>query len=144
MKDITSFHTFHFFLLLMYAELAYTMVVTEKCDVYSFGVVALEILMGRYPGELMTSFSTSQSVMLNEILDQRLPPPNRLVAKDVFLAAAISFACLHTTPKSRPTMKWVSQEFLSHKKPVTNPLHLVSLWQLRNQENYTIGESETQ
>ena len=82
--------------------------------------------------------------MLNEILDQRLPPPNRLVAKDVFLAAAISFACLHTTPKSRPTMKWVSQEFLSHKKPVTNPLHLVSLWQLRNQENYMIGESETQ
>ena len=120
----------------MYAELAYTMVVTEKCDVYSFGVVALEILMGRHPGELMTSLSTSQSVMLNEILDQRLPPPNRLVAKDVFLAAAISFACLHT--------KWVSQEFLSHKKPVTNPLHLVSLWQLRNQENYTIGESETQ
>ncbi|XP_050271532.1 MDIS1-interacting receptor like kinase 2-like [Quercus robur] len=125
-------------------ELAYTMVVTEKCDVYSFGVVALEILTGRHPGELMTSFSTSQSVMLNEILDQRLPPPNRLVAKDVFLVAAISFACLHTKPKSRPTMKWVSQEFLSHKKPVTNPLHSVSLWQLRNQENYTIGESETQ
>ena len=143
MKDITSFHTFLFFFL-MYAELAYTMVVTEKCDVYSFGVVALEILMGRHPGELMTSLSTSQSVMLNELLDQRLPPPNCLVAKDVFLAAAISFACLHTTPKSRPTMKWVSQEFLSHKKPVTNPLHLVSLWQLRNQENYTIGESETQ
>ncbi|XP_050271535.1 MDIS1-interacting receptor like kinase 2-like isoform X2 [Quercus robur] len=125
-------------------ELAYTMVVTEKCDVYSFGVVALEILMGRHPGELMTLLSSSQSVMLNEILDQRLPPPNRLVAKDVFLVAAISFACLHTKPKSRPTMKWVSQEFLSHKKPVTNPLHSVSLWQLRNQENYIIGESETQ
>ncbi|XP_030948304.1 MDIS1-interacting receptor like kinase 2-like [Quercus lobata] len=125
-------------------ELAYTMVVTEKCDVYNFGVVALEILMGRHPGELMTSLSSSQSVMLNDILDQRLPPPNRLVAKDVFLVAAISFACLHTKPKSRPTMKWVSQEFLSHKKPVTNPLHSVSLWQLRNQENYIIGESETQ
>ena len=143
MKDITSFFTFHFFFL-MYAELAYTMVVTEKCDVYSFGVVALEILMGRHPGELMTSLSTSQSVMLNEILDQRLPPPNRLVAKDVFLVAAISFACLRNKPKSRPTMKWVSQEFLSHKKPVKNPLHSISLWQLRNQENYTIGESETQ
>ncbi|XP_050271533.1 MDIS1-interacting receptor like kinase 2-like [Quercus robur] len=38
-------------------ELAYTMVVTEKCDVYSFGVVALEILMGRHPGELMTLLS---------------------------------------------------------------------------------------
>ena len=55
----------------MYAELAYTMMVTEKCDIYSFGVVALEILMGRHPGELMTSLSTSQSVMLNEILDQK-------------------------------------------------------------------------
>ncbi|KAK9019255.1 hypothetical protein V6N11_053781 [Hibiscus sabdariffa] len=34
-------------------ELAYTMVVTEKCDVYSFGVLALEILMGKHPGELL-------------------------------------------------------------------------------------------
>uniref|UniRef100_A0A2N9HYM3 non-specific serine/threonine protein kinase n=1 Tax=Fagus sylvatica TaxID=28930 RepID=A0A2N9HYM3_FAGSY len=60
-------------------ELAYTMVVTEKCDVYSFGVVALEILMGKHPGELLSSLSSpssSQNVMLNEILDQRLPPPN--------------------------------------------------------------------
>ncbi|PON46621.1 Tyrosine-protein kinase [Parasponia andersonii] len=28
-------------------ELAYTMVLSEKCDVFSFGVVALETLMGR-------------------------------------------------------------------------------------------------
>ena len=119
------------------------MVVTEKCDVYSFGVVTLEILMGRHPGELLTSLSSSQSVMLNEILDQRLPPPNRLVAQDVFLVAAISFACLHTQPKSRPTMKWVSQTFLSHKKPAMYPIHSASLLQLRNQQTYTIGESET-
>ena len=110
------------------------MVVTEKCDVYSFGVVTLEILMGRHPGELLASLTSSQSVMLNEILDQRLPPPNQLVAQDVFLVAATSFACLHTQPKSRPTMKWVSQTFLSQKKPVMKPLHSVSLWQLRNQE----------
>uniref|UniRef100_A0A2N9IA44 non-specific serine/threonine protein kinase n=1 Tax=Fagus sylvatica TaxID=28930 RepID=A0A2N9IA44_FAGSY len=57
-------------------ELAYTMVVTEKCDVYSFGVVALEILMGKHPGELLSSLSSpssSQNVMLNEILDQPSP-----------------------------------------------------------------------
>ncbi|KAL1531761.1 MDIS1-interacting receptor like kinase 2-like [Salvia divinorum] len=30
-------------------ELAFTMVVTEKCDVYSFGVVALEIMFGDHP-----------------------------------------------------------------------------------------------
>ncbi|XP_030925470.1 MDIS1-interacting receptor like kinase 2-like isoform X1 [Quercus lobata] len=124
-------------------ELAYTMKVTEKSDVYSFGVVALEILMGRHPGELLTSLSSSQSVMLNEILDKRLPPPNRLVAQDVFLVAAISFACLRAKPKSRPTMKSVSQEFLCHKKPIINPLHAVSVWQLRNQETYMVGESET-
>ncbi|KAM4078599.1 hypothetical protein ACB094_09G050800 [Castanea mollissima] len=124
-------------------ELTYTMKVTEKSDVYSFGVVALEILMGRHPGELLTSLSSSQSVMLNEILDKRLPPPNRLVAQDVFLVAAISFACLRAKPKSRPTMKSVSQEFLCHKKPKMNPLHAVSVWQLRNQETYMAGESET-
>jgi hypothetical protein len=41
-------------------------------------------------------------------------------------------------------MKWVSQEFLSHNKPIINPLHAVSLWQLWNQETYTVGEIETQ
>ncbi|RVW26502.1 MDIS1-interacting receptor like kinase 2 [Vitis vinifera] len=40
-------------------ELAYTMVVTEKCDVYSFGVVALETMIGKHPGELITSLSSS-------------------------------------------------------------------------------------
>ena len=83
------------------AELAYTMIVTEKCDVYSFGVLALEILMGTHPGKLLTSLSSSspQNMMLNEILDQRLPPPNRLVARDVFFVATIAFACLRAKPK---------------------------------------------
>ncbi|KAM3713798.1 hypothetical protein ACJW31_01G283500 [Castanea mollissima] len=127
-------------------ELAYTMVVTEKCDVYSFGMVALEILMGKHPGELLTSLSTlsSQNLMLKEILDQRLPPPNRSIAQDIFFAASVAFACLRTKPKSRPTMKWVSQECLSGKKPLAIPLHAISLWQLRNQETYMMGESETQ
>ncbi|EEF39586.1 conserved hypothetical protein [Ricinus communis] len=52
-------------------ELAYTMIVTEKSDVYSFGVVALELLMGRHPGDLLSS--SVQNAMLNEILDPRLP-----------------------------------------------------------------------
>ena len=75
-----------------YAELAYTTVLTEKCDVYSFGVVALEILMGRHPGELLTSLSSSsQNVMLNEILGQCLPRPNHLDAHDIFLIATKAF-----------------------------------------------------
>ncbi|XP_059451354.1 MDIS1-interacting receptor like kinase 2-like [Corylus avellana] len=128
-------------------ELAYTMKVTEKCDVYSFGVVALEILMGRHPTELLTSLASpsSQNVMLHEILDQRLPPPNHLVAQDIFLVATIAFACLQIKPKSQPTMKCVSQEFISRKKPIAKPLHVISLWQLRNQEMYKVGlDDETQ
>ncbi|XP_062173679.1 probable leucine-rich repeat receptor-like protein kinase At1g35710 [Alnus glutinosa] len=121
-------------------ELAYTMKVTEKCDVYSFGVVALEIIMGRHPTELLASLSSSssQNMMLHEILDQCLPPPNHLVQQDIFLVASIAFACLHEKPKSRPTMKCVSQEFLSQKKPIAKPLQALSLWQLRNQKMYMI------
>ncbi|KAL6214491.1 hypothetical protein ACLB2K_013925 [Fragaria x ananassa] len=43
----------------MAPELAFTMRVTDKCDVYSFGVVALEIMMGRHPGELLDSLHKS-------------------------------------------------------------------------------------
>ncbi|KAG6697145.1 hypothetical protein I3842_09G183900 [Carya illinoinensis] len=124
-------------------EFAYTMTVTEKCDVYSFGVVALEVLMGRHPGELLSSLSSSssssQNMMLNEILDQRLPPPNRLIGQDILLVATVAFACLHTQPKSRPTMKCVSQEFLSCKKLNVIPLTTVSLPQLRKQATYMAG-----
>ena len=65
--------TFFFFL----AELAYTMVMTEKCDVYSFGVVTLEVLMGKHPRDLLSSLSSSSDpkIMLVDVLDQRLPPP---------------------------------------------------------------------
>ncbi|KAJ1419605.1 Tyrosine-protein kinase, active site [Sesbania bispinosa] len=49
-------------------ELAYTMVVSEKCDVYSFGVVALETLVGRHPKEiLMSSVQSSTSANGNFI-----------------------------------------------------------------------------
>ncbi|XP_018829492.2 MDIS1-interacting receptor like kinase 2-like [Juglans regia] len=121
-------------------EFAYTMTVTEKCDVYSFGVVALEVLMGRHPGELLSSLSSSsQNMMLNEILDQRLPPPNRLIGQEILLVATIAFACLHTQPKSRPLMKCVSQEFLSPRKPNVIPLTRISLLQLRKQASYVAG-----
>ncbi|KAK1381296.1 hypothetical protein POM88_028040 [Heracleum sosnowskyi] len=51
-------------------ELAYTMVVTEKCDVYSFGVVALEIMMGSHPGDLLSSFTAPQSIQNRMLSDQ--------------------------------------------------------------------------
>ncbi|KAF5475937.1 hypothetical protein F2P56_007691, partial [Juglans regia] len=123
-------------------EFAYTMTITEKCDVYSFGVVALEILMGRHPGELLSSLSSSsssQNMMLNEILDQHLSPPNRLIGQEILLVATIAFACMNTQPKSRPTMKCVSQEFISRRKANLIPLTAVSLLQLRKQAAYVDG-----
>ncbi|XP_048332409.2 MDIS1-interacting receptor like kinase 2-like [Ziziphus jujuba] len=43
-------------------ELAYTMEVNEKCDVYSFGVVTLEIIMGKHPGDLISTISSTSSL----------------------------------------------------------------------------------
>ncbi|RHN44153.1 putative protein kinase [Medicago truncatula] len=34
------------------------MVVNEKCDVYSFGLVALETLMGKHPGDILSSLKS--------------------------------------------------------------------------------------
>ncbi|KAL6179485.1 hypothetical protein ACLB2K_051000 [Fragaria x ananassa] len=64
-------------------ELAYTVVVNEKCDVYSFGVVTLEFVMGRHPGDFFSSISTGSSsssstayqMPIEDILDQRISRP---------------------------------------------------------------------
>ncbi|KAJ6938167.1 hypothetical protein NC651_004772 [Populus alba x Populus x berolinensis] len=96
-------------------ELAYTMLVTEKSDVYSFGVVALETLMGRHPGDFLSS--SAQVIILKEVLDPRLSPPtDEIVIQNICIIATLAFSCLHSNPKSRPSMKFVSQEFLSSKK----------------------------
>ncbi|XVF58259.1 hypothetical protein PTKIN_Ptkin07bG0050300 [Pterospermum kingtungense] len=125
-------------------EFAYTMVVTEKCDVYSFGVLALEILMGRHPGELLSTLSSSssvQNVKLQEVLDSRLSlPKNRKMAEEITFVAIIAFACLRTKPKSRPTMKRVSQEFLQIQSSIALPLHEISLIELKNHEMFMGGE----
>ncbi|PPD96111.1 hypothetical protein GOBAR_DD06848 [Gossypium barbadense] len=128
-------------------ELAYSLVVTEKCDVYSFGVLALEILMGKRPGELLSTLSSSssrvQNFMLNEILDPRLSTPRtRKMARDIAFIAVIAFACLRTRPKARPTMKLVSQEFLHNKQsPIAIPLHEISLIELKNHEMFMGDEN---
>ncbi|XP_077252018.1 putative leucine-rich repeat receptor-like protein kinase At1g35710 [Tasmannia lanceolata] len=55
-------------------KLAYTVRLTEKCDVYSFGVLALEVIMGRHPGDIISSLSSSsegsQHLRLKDVLDQ--------------------------------------------------------------------------
>ncbi|XP_004506329.1 uncharacterized protein [Cicer arietinum] len=92
-------------------ELAYTMAVTEKCDVFSFGVLAFEILTGKHPGDLVSYIQTSndQKIDFKEILDPRLPPPNKNIMKELSLIANLALACLYTNPQSRPTMRGIAQ-----------------------------------
>ncbi|XVF58237.1 hypothetical protein PTKIN_Ptkin07bG0048500 [Pterospermum kingtungense] len=128
-------------------ELAYTMTVTEKCDVYSFGVLALEILMGKHPGELLSKLSSSsssscfQNIMLNEVLDPRLSPPrSRKSVQGIAFVAVVAFACLRIKPNSRPTMRTVSQKFVHIQSPIALPLHEISLRELKNHEMLMGGE----
>ncbi|KAK1383685.1 putative leucine-rich repeat receptor-like protein kinase [Heracleum sosnowskyi] len=103
-------------------ELAYTMQVNEKCDVYSFGVVALETMIGRHPGELLSTLESSRPAQRKislEVLDSRLPHPTTEQEQDIILVLNLASACLSSDQKLRPTMLAVSQEFLS-KKGITS------------------------
>ncbi|KAJ0601746.1 putative protein kinase RLK-Pelle-LRR-XI-1 family [Helianthus annuus] len=94
-------------------ELAYNMIVTEKCDVYSFGVVALETIGGKHPGDLLSSlnYSTSRGTTLENILDKRLPyPTDRWIEKEIVRVCNVAVGCILIDPKCRPTMREVSQE----------------------------------
>ncbi|KAJ8558178.1 hypothetical protein K7X08_004944 [Anisodus acutangulus] len=119
----------------MAPELALTMRVTEKCDVYSFGVVAMEAMMGRHPGELLTSLSAattlSSEILLKDVLDQRLPPPTGHLAEAVVFVITIALACTRTTPESRPTMRFVAQELSAQTLPyLPQPLGTIEMSKL--------------
>ncbi|KAG8482681.1 hypothetical protein CXB51_023998 [Gossypium anomalum] len=128
-------------------ELAYTMVVTEKCDVYSFGVVALETLMGKHPEELLSWLSSPTSLVnmsLIDVLDNRLPlPTSQLVAQNLVRIATLAFARLNPQPKSRPTMKEVCEQFLCGQTSLGVPLRMISLLQLVNCEMHIGGKTGT-
>ena len=114
------------------AEFAYTMKVTEKCDIYSFGVVCLKVIMGKHPGELISSLSTSMAkdILLKDILDQRLPPLTDQELKEVTSTVMLALACLRSDPQTRPTMYHVSQELSAMRVPSVEPLHTSTLLQL--------------
>ncbi|XP_052476829.1 probable leucine-rich repeat receptor-like protein kinase At1g35710 isoform X3 [Gossypium raimondii] len=128
-------------------ELAYTMIVTEKCDVYSFGVVALETLMGKHPEEVLSWLSSPTSLVnmkLVDVLDNRLPlPTSQLVTQNLVHVATLAFACLNPQTKSRPTMKEVCEEFLSRHTSLGIPLRMISLLQLMNREMHIGGKTKT-
>ncbi|XP_071911546.1 MDIS1-interacting receptor like kinase 2-like isoform X1 [Coffea arabica] len=116
--------------LLVNAELAYTMVVTEKSDVYGFGVVVLETLFGEHPQEFLSCISSqpNEPIMLKDLLDSRLPPPtNPLVVRNVALATALALDCVNANPKCRPTMQQVVNRFEAGRREPTRPLHTIAV-----------------
>ena len=127
-------HKYSFFSL-YFVELAYTMVVTEKCDVYSFGMVALETMMGMHPGELVTSLSSSstQNTTLKDVLDSRLSSPKSTrVANNVALIVSLALKCLHSSPHFRPSMQEVSLKLVSTKS-FPQPISAILLLQLKDE-----------
>ncbi|XP_042495664.1 probable leucine-rich repeat receptor-like protein kinase At1g35710 [Macadamia integrifolia] len=118
-------------------ELAYTMALTEKCDVYSFGVVALETIMGRHPGELISSLSSlaGQKMLLRDVLDPCLTFPSyQKVAKDMLAVVRVALACLRNHPQSRPTMHQVSKELLVPRSSFVEHFHTITLGDLDDVE----------
>ncbi|XP_057435904.1 MDIS1-interacting receptor like kinase 2-like isoform X2 [Lotus japonicus] len=117
-------------------ELAQTMQVNEKCDVYSFGVFALEIIIGKHPGDLISSLmSPSTAPMVNDlllidVLDQRPPQPEKPIDGEVILIASLALSCLRENPHSRPTMDQVSKAIVLGKPPLENQFAMVRVGQL--------------
>ncbi|KAJ9543592.1 hypothetical protein OSB04_023299 [Centaurea solstitialis] len=122
----------------MAPELALTMRVTPKCDVFSFGVITLEIMMGRHPGELLSSLQSPRAtsttvddpILLTDILDQRLPPPTETLGEQVVYVLNVALACTRLEPESRPSMRNVAQELsatTSAQPHLTEPLNQIRL-----------------
>ncbi|KAL6643116.1 hypothetical protein ACP70R_021297 [Stipagrostis hirtigluma subsp. patula] len=108
----------------MAPELAYLRV-TTKCDVYSFGVVALEILMGRHPGGLISALHSrrgaaagGETELIKDTVDQRLDPPAGQAAGQVVFAFVAALSCVREDPDARPTMRHVAQELSARRRSV--------------------------
>ncbi|KAK6792435.1 hypothetical protein RDI58_011516 [Solanum bulbocastanum] len=96
--------------------LAYTMKVTKMCDVYSFGVLSLEIIKGKHLGEYITILANSSTIepeQLSDFLDDRLTYPEDRVKEVLVFIIKLACSCLLETPKSRPTMHFISHKLLS-------------------------------
>ena len=121
------------------------MKVDEKCDVYSFGVVVLEVLLGRHPGDFISSLmsmssssssassssalssSTGRNTLLKGVLDQRLPPPEDKFAEGVAHAVKLALSCLFSDPRYRPTMRQVSSELTTLRASLPKPFPTIEL-----------------
>ena len=86
----------------------------EKCDMYSFRVEALEVIMGKYPGDLISFLSSSSpqghQILLKDVFYRRLSAPIHEVAEKIVSIAKIVFSYLQQNPHVRPSMKQVSEK----------------------------------
>ena len=118
------------------------MEINEKCDVFSFGVLALEIIMGKHPGDLISSLlsstSTTYDMLLKDMLDQRLSLPINQVAREVLSIAKIAISYLHTVPQSRPIMQQVSQKLSTQKPHLPNSLFTITLGEVVDLKGSTV------
>uniref|UniRef100_M8B1E0 non-specific serine/threonine protein kinase n=1 Tax=Aegilops tauschii TaxID=37682 RepID=M8B1E0_AEGTA len=123
----------------MAPELAYLRV-TTKCDVYSFGVVAMEILMGKFPGELISSLYSldeargvgeSALLLLKDVVDQRLDLPAGKLAGQLVFLFVVALSCVRTNPDARPTMRTVAQELSAQRRSTLDrPFAAISIGDL--------------
>ena len=100
--------------------------------------------MGRHSGELISSIASSyaRDMMLKDVIDPHLSPHiNQNIAKSVVVVVTLALACLRSNPKSRPTMKHVSQEFLALRSPLSKPFYAISMQQLMNQKIYVVDKN---
>lgn len=122
----------------MAPELAFTMKVTAKSDVYSFGVVALELMMGKHSGELISTTTNSalhnnSDILLKDFLDQRLSPPTGQIAEEVVFVVTIALACTRDNPETRPNMRFVAQELAARTQAyLPEPLGSIKIGKLPN------------
>ncbi|KAJ6874275.1 MDIS1-interacting receptor like kinase 2-like isoform X1 [Populus alba x Populus x berolinensis] len=118
----------------MAPELASTGQVTEKLDVYSFGVVALEVLMGKHPGEMLLHLqSGGHDIPFSNLLDERLTPPVGPIVQELVLVTALALLCVQEYPISRPTMHQVCSKLSARTSlHVPAPLRLLTLRNLMN------------
>ena len=120
-------------------EIQYKSSSISNSDVYSFGVLALEVIMGKNLGDLISfmsplsaTASATYNIQLKDMLDQRLETPRNQVALKVVSIAKLAFSCLETNPKSRPAMQEVSHELSIERAPTSEVFDTLTVGSLFN------------
>ena len=126
------------------------MKVDNKTDVYSFGVVTMEVIMGRHPGELISSLLSSASsssstvnhCLLSEVMDKRPSPPMDQVMEEMVIIVKTAFACLRVNPQSRPSTQQIDRALSRQQRPqFSKPFPMITLGELLGQVHDHGGET---